>query len=507
MCEDRLAFRKDTFQQGITIAEIKCKRYETAVTLRRHKRQIRAIQFRSVPSECEPPTASMLHAYPSFNSSTTGQRLGMVLEFLAEKPTSEIRAEDLIVLKPMVKDVDSFEAAMASPVPSKLVECCRECKDPKVLEQALWILTNIACGPRDLTMQLVELRAAQAACPLVVHPEIDVSTQAVWLLGNLVADINSHSILIFKLGIIEKLNLLIKRRDEGANSCAAWMLDNLFSNPPTSKEFILAAFPLLTDLIILENEDGLANTLRVFGYIVERLPASAAKSIDSRYENAILKGLTSQSFSLNQASLRALGSLAYSFEPIVVNCLNKGVLDMLHELLRTKGRAIQKTTLWAISNILGSHASLKLQVLHHPIYSTMMQLASNCEPPIAAELLYCLSNALNDVDMAISLELIDKGAIQVIVAALSDHNPEVLLTALKLLQGIFEIDCKANKTQHTLLAIRLEECEGMNKLNSLMMMQHPAITKQVKFILDAFLEIEQEDKTDLLEPTPVFSFS
>mmetsp|Transcript_16958 Transcript_16958/g.30489 ORF Transcript_16958/g.30489 Transcript_16958/m.30489 type:complete len:508 (+) Transcript_16958:9392-10915(+) len=507
MIEDRLAFRKDTFQQGISMSDVKRKRYETAITLRKEQRQKRAIQYRFDPTETAEPTPSMLKSLPQLNSVDSGQKLKLVLQYLTDISQADIQVADLRFLRLQLTNVEAFELALEAPFSAKLIECLRS-SDAIILEEALWILTNIASGPPDLGKKLIRMHAAEGAFRVVCHPDLVVVRQAVWFLGNLACDMHSSSIHILELGLLSKIEGLIDRGDEDLNVNIVWLIENIISKPPIPQKYLNEIFSFIPKLIVIDHTEILTHTLKIFSVVAERLPQNLVRQIDDRFQNAIFKSLRYDIPMIIEAGLRALGSVAYSSDLLISKYMKDGLLNDLDRILVHRNRYLKKTTLWVASNLLGTtDMSIKYQVIHHPFMAHMLELTNCGDEPITTELLFCFSNAVELVDSETVLDLSFRGGIEILVSSLSVSKPNNLMVALKLLQKIFEIAYEINKTYDSPILKRFDETGGITKLTSLMSTQQSVIFKQVKYLVDNFIEVDDEPTTEDMEPVSVFSFS
>jgi hypothetical protein len=446
-----------------------------------------------------------LSCFPKENGPEMMSKLQGMLKFLDEKPSSEIKVEDIRALRANMNSVDGFEMALNTTVIPKLIGLL-VAEDPAILFEVLWVITNIATAPAMLTCKLVALQVIPSVTPLVGHPVQEVNHQALWVLGNLACDGVRNSKIILETGVFSKLETQIDTGDPHLIDIVTWVLEVLFNKiSHLEASYIEEAFALVPKLINQENEETLVLAARLFCKLLERASIKSLALIDARFEVAFSRAIRSREINLQEVGLRILGCVSNYSEQSVGIFLKAGVLDHIDHLLVTGNRFIKKSTLWMLSNLLACRDEVKFQVIRHNIYAHMTELVGNDDPGIISELLFCFSNACQNVKPDVVLDLAQKRGLEILVAALSIESPEFLLSVLELIELVFK--CAYSHSENLILE-QFDQHGGTTKLNSLMSTSNSKIYLKVRSVLENYVDAnEEESSVDQFALVSTFNFS
>jgi hypothetical protein len=508
MLQDQLAIRKETFQRGVDLNEVKRKRYEDAVVLRKVHRQKRAMMLRSDLPDMANSAEGGLSCFPKENGPEMMNKLQGMLKFLEEIPSSEIKLEDIRDLRATMNSIDGFEMAINTTVIPKLIGLLAA-EDPAILFEVLWVLTNIASAPAMLTCKLVALQVIPTVTPLIGHPVQEVNHQALWVLGNLASDGIRNSKLILETGVLSKLESQIDSGDPHLVEIVAWFLETLFNKVSHCEaNYIEQAFTLVPKLICQEDDDTLVLAASLFCKLLERASIKSRALIDASFGVAFSRAIRSREIPLQEVGLRMLGSVSNCSEESVGMFLKAGVLDHIDHLLVTGNRFIKKSALWMLSNLLACRDEVKFQVIRHSIYAHMTELVANDDPGIIFELLFCFANACHNVKPDVVLDLAQKRGLEILVAALSIDSPEFLLSVLELIELVFKCAYSNTETLENKILQQFDQHGGTTKLNSLMSTSNSKIYSKVRSVLEKYVDAnEEESSVDQFALVSAFNFS
>lgn len=119
---------------------------------------------------------------------------------------------------------------------------------PDLQYEAAWVLTNVASGSAEQTAAVVEAGAAPLLVNLLHSEDPRLREQGVWALGNLAGDGPVLRTQLLEAGVLEPI-LVVLQMDESAKVLrnASWTVSNFFRwrNPPAAIEAMREALPVL----------------------------------------------------------------------------------------------------------------------------------------------------------------------------------------------------------------------------------------------------------------------
>ena len=168
------------------LQEIRRRRTEVTVEIRKHKREDTLQKRRNVPQAGETSTDEDSDIKAS--DMTTAS-----LETIVEKANSPEPATQLAAVQAARKLLSSdrnppIDALINSGILPVLVRCLNCADNPSLQFEAAWALTNIASGTSAQTQAVVQASAVPLFLNLLTSPHQNVCEQAVWALGNIIGD-------------------------------------------------------------------------------------------------------------------------------------------------------------------------------------------------------------------------------------------------------------------------------------------------------------------------------
>jgi Armadillo/beta-catenin-like repeat len=126
---------------------------------------------------------------------------------------------------------------------------------PKIVFEALWVLTNIASGETRNCEKVAESGAIPIALDLLSHHQPEVQCQAVWLIGNVAGDSATCRNIVLASGALSAISRNLNP-DASLDfvSKATWAISNCLRGHPTaSPEAGAEALPMLAQLLYSED--------------------------------------------------------------------------------------------------------------------------------------------------------------------------------------------------------------------------------------------------------------
>ncbi|KAG2378517.1 hypothetical protein C9374_008156 [Naegleria lovaniensis] len=282
--------------------------------------------------------------------------------------------------------------------------------------ECAWALTNVASGTTEHTRYIISLKCIERMIDLLDSGNFAVVGQAVWAIGNFAGDSPYARDLALQRGAIKKVVQALRDGWLGTfvlsdMKNAAWCLSNLVRMkpiPPT--RYLLQALPAFMNFIFHNNEEILTDTCWALSYISESFECVSLMKESPEFMKRLVDLLTQYSVtSVVIPSIRTFGNLLLEdgSEEIV---LKYGFLDHILALLTHTKRAIQKETLWTLSNIVSESVTCCEKIISDPdIFPRVLELLSTNHEPIITEGLYVMINFSATAEPSHIVKFVEKG--------------------------------------------------------------------------------------------------
>lgn len=203
-----MADRKQQFKNlGRTEDELRRRRNEVTVELRKNKREESLQKRRNVPADLD--TSGDLDN--GTEKQTEFVSLSVILQQSVD-PDPEVRLNAIRQARRALSreknpPIDEFIQSGIMPI---LVQCLSEHDNSKIQFEAAWALTNIASGTSQQTQSVVAFGAVQVFIDLLSSSVENVCEQAVWALGNIIGDGPHLRDYCIEKGVVDPLLRLIE---------------------------------------------------------------------------------------------------------------------------------------------------------------------------------------------------------------------------------------------------------------------------------------------------------
>lgn len=231
----------------VTLQEMRRRRNEVTVELRKNKREETLQKRRNVPvsdftdeDDTDKTLASTNLAQLVANAARVDDP---ALQLSAVQAARKLLSSDK---NPPIDDL------IDNGILPILVHCLSRSDNPSLQFEAAWGLTNIASGTSEQTNKVVQADAVPYFLQLLLSPHQNVCEQAVWALGNIIGDGPALRDYVIELGVVQPLLSFI-RPDISIQFLrnVTWVIVNLCRNkePPPPKNTIKEILPALRLLI------------------------------------------------------------------------------------------------------------------------------------------------------------------------------------------------------------------------------------------------------------------
>uniref|UniRef100_A0A4Y0BGM9 IBB domain-containing protein n=1 Tax=Anopheles funestus TaxID=62324 RepID=A0A4Y0BGM9_ANOFN len=285
--------------------EMRRRRTEVTVELRKNKREETILKRRNVPQTAE-------------STDEEDYTLQSNLKKLVEKAGNSNDKEGQLAAVQAARRLLSSDRNPPITISLKaaffpILVNCLEQDDNQVLQfEAAWALTNIASGTAAQTNQVVRAGAVPLFLHLLNSPAPNVCEQAVWALGNIIGDGPSLRDYVIKLGVVQPLLSFIQPEIPiPFLRNVTWVIVNLCRNkdPPPPAATILEILPALNMLIHHTDINILVDTVWALSYLTDGGNEQIQLVIDSGVVPKLIPLLSHVEVKVQTAALRAVGNI------------------------------------------------------------------------------------------------------------------------------------------------------------------------------------------------------
>jgi len=371
-----------------------------------------------------------------------------------------------------------------------LVEALKQTESTELQFEAAWALTNIAST--DFTKQVVYAGAVEPLVGLLTSQSADVREQSAWCLGNVAGDCAELRDTVIRAGAVEPI-LANVRQPESLSLLrnTIWAMSNLCRGKPGVQiEVARQVMPVLANTVMLcSDEDTLIDACWAFSYLTD----GENERIDLLVEHkpvvqALVKHLDSKSSSLIAPVLRTLGNVITGTDEQTQVVMDSGILSHLLQLLQHPKKSLRKETCWLISNIAAGNRKQISMLLEEPrlIHEVLQHLAWG-QWEVREEAAWAISNLCMSKEHV--QKVVELGAIKPLCELLTASDPNLVSVVLSALESILQVS-EENGLDYD---ERLEDAEGLDKLEELQGHKNEDIYLKAVSILERYFPAGEED--------------
>ncbi|XP_064638150.1 importin subunit alpha-4-like [Lineus longissimus] len=478
--------------QGKDAEEMRRRRNEVTVELRKNKRTEIHLKRRNVPTtdstdsdDNERPLTQSLDQIVCNAKQHDQPALQLSAVQSARKLLSSER-------NPPIDDL------IKSGILPTLVECLMHDENPNLQFEAAWALTNIASGTSSQTRAVVNAGAVPLFLRLLNCTHQNVCEQAVWALGNIIGDgpelrnfVISHDVVQPLLNFIDPnrkppLPLPFLRN-------VTWVIVNLCRNkdPPPPTPTILQILPALKYLTKHNDINILVDTVWALSYLTDGGNDQIQMVIESGVVEDLVPLLSHGEVKVMTAALRAVGNIVTGSDEQTQVVLNHSALSYFPALLTYPKDKIKKEAVWFLSNITAGNQLQVQAVIDAGLIPLIIEHLSHGEFQTQKEAAWAISNLTISGSREQVELVVQKGVIPPFCNLLAVRDPQVIQVVL---DGIGNI-LKMTRDPDTYDVINLiDECGGIDKIEVLQRHDNYEIYRLAYQIIDNYFSEMDSDQ-------------
>ncbi|CAD7088068.1 unnamed protein product [Hermetia illucens] len=467
--------------------EMRRRRNEVTVELRKNKREETLLKRRNVPVDSTDEEDLLSNINLKKLVETAGNPTDPEKQLQAVQAARKLLSSDR---NPPINDL------INSNILPILVDCLKRHDHTMLQFEAAWALTNIASGTSEQTNQVVRAGAVPLFLQLLSSPAQTVCEQAVWALGNIIGDGPHLRDFVIKHGVVQPLLSFIKP-DIPISFLrnVTWVIVNLCRNkdPPPPPTTIQEILPALNVLIHHTDTNILVDTVWAISYLTDGGNDQIQMVIDSGIVPKLIPLLGHVEVKVQTAALRAVGNIVTGSDEQTQVVLNYEALAYFPALLTHTKEKIRKEAVWFLSNITAGNQFQVQAVINAGLLPKIIDNLSKGEFQTQKEAAWAISNLTISGNREQVAELIREGAIPPFCDLLSCKDTQVINVVLDGINNML----KMAGPHVEQIANMIEECDGLAKIESLQNHENVEIYKLAYDIIEHFFSEEADYDANL----------
>ena len=497
---DTLESRAKTFMQSYDVDDIKRRKEESEVELRKSKRAELVTKRRNL----EQSGKQWVKVNEIYKTTYTIADLPELLN--AMRSGSE---EQYLMAAQGFRKVLSLEhhppiqEVIDAGVLPFLIDWIQKFDYPQLQYESAWTITNIASGTHQHCQVIVDKGCVPLLIQLMNSTSEEVKEQAVWALGNIGGDAaHCRDVILQNQGLPLLIKCLQNSQKHTMIKNASWAISNLCRGKPGPiYEMVKDAMPVLAEVVKLQHDaEILSDSLWALSHLSEGSEEKIDYLIDTGVVPRVIQLLNHHLYNIQLPAIRVVGNIVTGNEQQTQLVLNLGGVEALSTLVGSSKKSTQKEAVWSISNICAGSKDQLDRLITAGVMPRLVACAYSSDKDIKKETVWALSNAAAGGRPDQVAAFVQSGIIQALCSLFQEKDVKIISVAMEGLNRILKCGKEhfsENKDISEFASI-VEQCDGLAKLEQLQQHPNTQIYEKARNMIETYFQIEPDENENLI---------
>jgi len=497
----RLESRAKQFAQGFDADDLKRRKDEHGVELRKSKRADLATKRRNLTLQ-EKEWISLNDHYKQHYSL---EDLPQLIEAMNSNDSSQylFSAQGFRKMLSLEHDPPIQQVIDAGVVPF-LIDWVQHFDHPQLQFEAGWALTNIASGTHQHCQVIVEKGAVPLLVKLLESPNEEVREQAVWAVGNIGGDsAHCRDLVLQNNGLHLLIQCITLTQKQSMVKNGSWALSNLCRGKPGPDwELVKDAIPVLAKIVQEQHDvEILGDCLWALSHLSEGAEHHVDALIETGALPRVIQLMNHHLYNVQLPSTRTVGNVVTGNTLQTQAALNLGAAQAFSSLLNSPKKNVRKEAVWSISNVCAGEKEQLEALFGADVFKRLCNIAYHDEKEIKKEAVWALTNAVAGGSSDQVARLVQTGVIQALCSLLTQQEAKIVSIALEGTNRVLKCGREyfTGEDGNNPFCTIMDECGGLEKLEKLQTHPNTHIYEKARKIIEEYFEIEQDENDQLIQ--------